>query len=191
MSRMIIIENTLVSEDLITMEFCCDVRKCQGACCVEGDAGAPLEESEIALIEDHLEEIMEFLSREGKAAIEKAGVFEFDITRSLVTPLINGKECAYILFKDGVAFCAIEQAWEAGKIPFRKPISCHLYPVRLGRSSVHEAVKVHRWHVCSDAWKAGKNKKIPLYLYLKDALIRKFGETWYEQLLLAARISKK
>jgi len=188
---MIIIENSLVSEDLIHLEFCCDVIQCLGACCIEGDAGAPLEESEIVLIEDHLGKIREFLSEGGKAAIEKAGVFEFDSPGTLVTPLIDGRECAYTLFKDGIALCAIELAWEAGKIPFRKPVSCHLYPVRLGKSSFYETVNIHRWHVCSDAWKLGIKKKTPLYLFLKDALIRKFGKQWYDQLLIAGSLNKK
>jgi hypothetical protein len=188
MNRRIIIGNTLVAEGLLTAGFCCDVSKCHGACCVEGDAGAPLEQEEIVQIETDLGIIWEFMSEEGRAAIEGSGVFEADMFNCLVTPLIKGNECAFTVFKDGLALCAIELAWEAGRITFRKPVSCHLYPVRVGRSSNLVTVDVHRWHVCEDAWKSANKMRVPLYIFLKDALIRKFGNEWYEQLLMAAKL---
>lgn len=155
-----------------------------GACCVEGDAGAPLEQNEITQIEEYLVTIIEYMSEEGKVSVEQAGIFELDIYKNLVTTLINGRECVFTVFRDGIALCAIELAWEADRIPFRKPISCHLYPVRIGRHSIYETINVHHWHVCSDAWCLGSKKEIPLHLFLKDALIRKFGLKWYEELLL-------
>jgi hypothetical protein len=191
MSKMIIIGEALVSEELVNLGFCCNLSKCLGQCCVEGDAGAPLEKEEIRLLEDHLDTIKEFLSIESADLIQRKGVFETDVQEKFVTPLLNGKECVFTRFKDNIAQCAIEMAWNAGKISFRKPVSCHLYPVRISKFKGCTAVNIHKWHVCSDAWKEGKEKTIPVYIFLKDALIRNFGEEWYRQLECAAAIKKQ
>jgi hypothetical protein len=180
---MIIHENTIISDDLREVCFCCDLQKCKGACCVEGDAGAPLEEEEISFLEDHLEEIKEFMRPEGIAEVEKNGVFDYDSHAHLVTPLVNGRECAFVYFHDGIAACAVEKAFEAGKIPFRKPLSCHLYPIRISRLKNYDAVNYHKWHVCRKALDLGDKQKLPLYRFLEAPLIRKYGRTWYNRLL--------
>jgi hypothetical protein len=187
---MIIIGETLVSEELINLGFCCNLSKCYGQCCVEGDSGAPLEKEEIRLLEDKLDILKEYMSAESAELVQKNGVFEIDVQEKYVTPLLNRKECAFTRFENNIAYCAIEMAWKTGKISFRKPVSCHLYPVRISKFKGCTAVNIHQWHVCSDAWKEGKAKGIPVYVFLKDALIRHFGETWYTQLELAARLKK-
>ena len=146
---MLIIDNIMVSDDLYLVNFVCPMEKCLGACCVEGDAGAPLEEEEISLMEDYLEQIMEYMIPEGIEAVKRSGVFDYDIEGTYVTPLIRGGDCAFINFTDGIAWCAIEKAYEEGKIPFRKPLSCHLYPVRISKVSESEAVKKGILEFCS------------------------------------------
>jgi len=177
-----IIDNTLVSEDLKEVYFACNLSQCMGNCCVEGDAGAPLEEEEISILEDSIDEIKAFMSDKGREVVEKNGVFEYDMDAEMVTPLINDQECAFTVFEKGVALCAIEKAWLAGKIDFQKPISCHLYPVRLSKLKNHIAVNYHRWDICKAALVKGKEDRLPLYQYLKVPLIRQFGEGWYEKL---------
>lgn len=179
---MLIIDDILVSDDLYRVKFVCPVKKCLGACCVEGDAGAPLEEYEISRLEDYLEEVMEYMIPEGIDTVKKSGVFDYDIEGSFVTPLIRRGDCAFINFTDGIAWCAIERAWEEGQIPFRKPISCHLYPVRLSKVGKREAVNYHRWQICNVALEKGRDEGVPLYVFLKEALIRKYGAAWYAKL---------
>ena len=179
---MLIIDDILVSDDMYLVKFVCPVQKCYGACCVEGDAGAPLEEEEISRLEDYLEEIKPFMIPEGIETVDKAGVFDYDMDGSYVTPLIRGGDCAFINFTGKIAWCAIEKAYEEGKIPFRKPISCHLYPVRLAKVGKSEAVNYHRWQICDVALEKGREEGVPLYVFLKDALIRRYGEKWYNKL---------
>ena len=180
---MIIIDDTIVSDQLRDTCFVCDLSKCKGACCVEGDAGAPLEEEEISILEDVVDHIKPFMRREGIEEVERNGVFDFDAGGHYVTPLVNGRECAFVAFNDeGVAMCAIENAWKAGKTDFRKPVSCHLYPVRLSRYKDFEAINYHEWHICKPALEYGKKLNLPVYQFLKEALIRKYGERYYEQL---------
>lgn len=181
---MLIIDNILVSDDLYLVKFICPLKKCFGACCVEGDAGAPLEEEEISLLEDYLEEIEPYMTKEGIDAVDISGVFDYDMEGSYVTPLIKGGDCAFINFTDGIAWCAIEKAKEEGKIPFQKPVSCHLYPLRLAQLGEHEAVNYHRWHICHVAVEEGEKEGVPLYVFLKDALIRRYGESWYARLIV-------
>jgi hypothetical protein len=180
---MILVNNTLVSDDLKDVFFCCDLSKCKGACCIEGDAGAPLEEEEISLLEDYKEKIIHFMRREGLEEIEKNGVFDYDAAGRYVTPLVNGKECVYVIFEDGIARCAIERAFTEKAIPFHKPISCHLYPVRISELVSGEAVNYHKWQICSKALESGRKLNLPLYRFLEAALIRKFGKTWYNNLV--------
>jgi hypothetical protein len=184
MESMIIIENTLVSEELITSSFCCNLQQCMGACCVEGDAGAPLEPLEIDIIKQHLSAIQPYMEADGLTTLKVSGISTRDAFGGLVTTLNQGKECLFTCFKNRIAYCAIEKAWAEGKIPFQKPVSCHLYPVRVSKYEHFDAVNIHQWHVCAEAWKAGY--KMPLYQYLKTPLIRKFGEDWYQQLEAAA-----
>lgn len=180
---MIVLDNTIVSEDIKDTCFACDLSKCKGACCVEGDAGAPLEEEEISILEDSIDYIKPFMRKEGIMEVEKNGVFDFDDYGQYVTPLVNGKECAFVTFdEDGIALCAIENAWKAGKTGFKKPVSCHLYPVRISKYNDFEAVNYHNWHICKPALDYGKEINLPVYLFLKDALIRKYGEKYYKEL---------
>lgn len=179
---MLIIDDILVSDDLYQVKFICPVKKCLGACCVEGDAGAPLEEEEISYLEDYQDVIKPFMIEEGIETMKKSGVFDYDVEGSYCTPLIRGGDCAFINFTDGIAWCAIEKAYEEGKIPFQKPISCHLYPVRLAQLGKHEAVNYHHWQICDFALEEGKKEGVPLYVFLKDPLIRRYGAAWYEKL---------
>ncbi len=179
---MIKVDSTLVSDDLRDVRFCCDLEKCKGACCVEGDAGAPLEEEEISWLEDHIDSIRPYMLAGGIEEVERTGVFDYDAEGRFVTPLVNGRECAFVFFENGIARCAIEQAHTEGRIPFPKPVSCHLYPVRISMVGDQEAVNYHKWHICKDALANGHRKHMPLYQFLDSALIRKFGRSWYNRL---------
>jgi len=180
---MIVVDDTIVSDDIKKVCFVCDLLKCKGACCVEGDAGAPLDEEEISIIEDSLESIIPFMRKEGIDEVMRNGVFDFDNDGHYVTPLVNGKECAFVVFnEEGIALCAIENAWKEGIIKFRKPISCHLYPIRLSKYKDFEAVNYHCWYVCQSAVEYGTKLHVPVYIFLKDAIIRKYGAKYYEQL---------
>lgn len=181
---MLAIKNTLISDDLYLVKFCCDIQHCKGACCVEGDAGAPLEEEEIGIIEDFLEYILPYMTDEGKETIAQKGVFDYDEDGQYVTPLNNDSECAFTNFKDGIAYCAIEEAYDKGEIDFRKPVSCHLYPIRIAKVGEDEAVNYHNWHICNKALEKGKETGLAVYEFCREALIRKYGEGWYEELLM-------
>ncbi|GGH45062.1 hypothetical protein IA57_03650 [Mangrovimonas yunxiaonensis] len=173
----------IVSEDIIEKDFVCNLSACKGACCVEGDAGAPLEASEAKILGDIYETVKPFLRPEGIAAIEKQGVFITTEAGDLETPLVNQAECAYVTFdKNNTALCGIEQAYNEGKIDWKKPISCHLYPIRVKDYSEFSAVNYHRWPICDDACSLGAELQVPIYKFVKEALIRKFGEDWYLEL---------
>jgi hypothetical protein len=180
---MIILEDILISDDLRDVYFCCDLQQCKGACCVEGDAGAPLEEEEISLLEDYIDIIKLFMIPKGTMEVEATGVFDYDADGKFVTPLVNGKECSYVYFEDGIARCAIEKAFQENAIPFPKPLSCHLYPIRISQVGKKDAINYHKWHICNKALKNGMKLKTPLYYFLKDALIRKYGRSWYNELI--------
>lgn len=173
----------IVSEDIIEKDFVCNLSACKGACCIEGEAGAPVTKEEMGILEDIYPQVKPFLRPEGIAAIEKQGttiVSDFD---EIETPLVNGQECAYVTFTDqGIASCGIEDAFNAGAINFRKPISCHLYPVRIQEYSEFSAVNYHRWSICDPACALGKELQVPIYKFVKNGLIRKFGENWYAEL---------
>jgi hypothetical protein len=180
---MIIIDDILISDEFRDARFCCDVQKCVGACCVEGDAGAPLEEEEISLIEDQLEDIKPYMRKEGIEVIMWRGVFDYDMQGEYVTPLIKDKDCAFVYYENDIARCAIEKAHDEGKIPFQKPVSCHLYPVRVSINKSFTAVNYHKWHICEPGRSHGKNSEVFLYKFLKEPLIRKFGKDWYDKLV--------
>lgn len=182
---MIAVDNVLVSDDIKDVCFACDLKKCLGECCVAGDAGAPLEEHEISILEDDIDVIKPYMTEEGIKVIEKNGIFEYDYDGEYVTPLVKDEECAFVVVENGISFCAIEKAWKDGKTEFRKPISCHLYPIRLSNIGPDVVVNYHSWDVCKPALVAGKKIGDPLYKYLKDPLIRKFGQQWYEKLVVA------
>ncbi len=174
---------TIVSEDIIEKDFVCNLNACKGACCIEGEAGAPVTEQEVAILKEIYPKVKPFLRPEGIAAIEQQGTYIKTDLNELETPLVEGKECAYVTFTDkGIASCGIEDAFNAGSIDFRKPISCHLYPVRVQDYSEFSAVNYHRWPICDDACTLGKELQVPVYKFVKTALIRKFGENWYTAL---------
>ena len=180
---MLQIEDTIISMDVIESQFICDLNKCKGQCCVDGDAGAPLEKEENDQINEILPLIWDDLSPEAQALIEKQGISYKDYDGELVTSIIKGKECVFTYFDDnGVCKCAIDNAYRDGRISVQKPISCHLYPIRLQKYRDFTAVNYHRWSICEPAVKFGKSEGVKLYQFLKEPLIRKFGEKWYESL---------
>lgn len=188
---MIAIDNTIVSEHLLEKKFVCDLNACKGECCVAGDAGAPLEKEEIQILEDIYEEVKPYMSKAGIKAVDKQGFYVIDEDNEYTTPLINGKECAFTVFnKNDIAGCAIEKAHAEGKVDFKKPISCHLYPVRISKYKDFDAVNYHKWEVCKPACECGKKLNVPVYKFLKNPLVRRFGEGWYKQLELAAELRK-
>lgn len=189
---MIQIQKTLVSLDLLEKRFVCDLQKCKGACCVGGDAGAPLSEEELPLIEQIYEKVKPFMRKEGIATIEKQGKHIIDNEGEPVTPLVKGEECAYVVFeKNGLAKCAFELAYQAGKTDFKKPVSCHLYPVRIAKYNEFEAVNYHQWNLCKPACECGKKLNVKIYQFVKEALIRRFGEKWFEELKVADEMWEK
>lgn len=179
---MIHVGKALISADVIQKNFCCDIKKCKGACCVLGDAGAPLEKKEIEILKRDIDNIFNFLRPEGIVSIKKQGVSVIDEEKESVTPLIDGKECAYTVFENGIAKCGIEIAYHEGKTTLQKPISCHLYPIRLNKYDKYIAVNYDRWDICDPARELGDKKKIRLYTFVRSALIRKFGMEWFELL---------
>ena len=180
---MIQIDDKLISEDLFSEEFVCNLAKCKGICCVEGDAGAPLDEDETKILDEIYPKIKSYLRPEGIQAIEEQGTYTLDFEGDLVTPLVNNAECAYVIFDEkGYTKCAIEKAYEDGVIDWQKPISCHLYPIRITEYSNFSAINYHEWDICSDACTLGKELGIKVYQFLKKPLIRKYGEEFYQTL---------
>ncbi|MFD0992633.1 DUF3109 family protein [Tenacibaculum geojense] len=174
---------TIVSEDIIEKEFVCNLSACKGICCVEGDAGAPLSKEETKILEDIYPTIKPFLRPEGIDAIEKQGTWIKSDFDELETPLVNDAECAYVTFDNkGTSLCGIEEAYNKGLIDWKKPVSCHLYPVRVKDYAEFAAVNYHKWDICDDACSLGKELQVPVYKFVKEALIRKFGENWYSAL---------
>lgn len=177
------IDKTLISEDLIERDFVCNLNACKGACCVQGASGAPLEHGETKVLSNIYDQIKPFLRKEGIAAIESQGPFVKGWDGEWETPLVQGKECAYVTFSDGgTAKCGIEEAYNKGVVDFKKPISCHLYPVRTRGYTEFTAVNYHKWEICDPACNLGVALKVPIYKFVKEALIRKFGSAWYEEL---------
>lgn len=190
---MIEIQNTIVSFDVIERRFLCDLLSCKGACCVEGDGGAPLEKEEIKKLEELVDIVKDDLSEEAKAVIAEQGVSYVDIEGDDVTSIVDGKECVFT-YKDenGFVKCAIEKAYRAGKTDFMKPISCHLYPIRLKKIGADmTGLNVHKWEICKCARQLGAKEDLPVYKFLKEPLIRRFGEEWYAELELVIGELKK
>ncbi len=180
---MLEIGKTLVSDDVVSEQFVCDLTKCKGACCVEGDLGAPLDESELDKIDEVIESVKPYLVEEAKEVLEKEGGYIIDEDGDYSTTTINGKECAFAFYDSrGILKCGIEQAHKDGKTDFKKPISCHLYPIRIAKLPEFEALNYDRWSICAPACDLGKELKVPVYKFLKEALVRKYGEDWYKQL---------
>ena len=173
----------LISSDILTERFCCDYEKCKGICCVEGDAGAPVTLDEIAGIEDALDTVWQDLSAQAQAVIDRQGVAYTDQEGDLVTSIVRGKDCVFTCYDGDSCLCALEKAFRAGKTSFCKPVSCALYPIRVkefGNGVV--GLNYNRWKICEDAIKKGQALDLPLYRFLKEPLIRRFGEAWYQEL---------
>ena len=188
---MIEILNTLVSLDLFKVFFCCDIEQCQGMCCVEGDAGAPVNMEEVGELEDALDVVWDDLSPQAQRLIDKEGVVYPDKDGELVTQIIEGKDCVFVKHSGACALCAIDSAYREGKLKWQKPISCALYPVRLSNIGGVTAVNVHKWSICEPAWELGKKLQLPVYQFLKEPLIRRFGQAWWDECDLVAKELKK
>lgn len=174
---------TLISEEIVDNQFVCDLIKCKGACCVEGDLGAPLEEEELEILEREYDSIKPFLTKKGQKEIANQGTHILDEEGDYSTPTIKGKECAYAIYENDILKCGIEQSFFAGKSKFRKPLSCHLYPIRVKKYKDYDAINYDRWHICAPACEKGESLKVPVYVFLKEALVRKYGEKWYSELV--------
>ena len=193
---MIVIDDILISDEVIEEQFVCDLVKCKGGCCVDGDAGAPLENNELEEIKKAYNSVLPYLSDESKKELERQGLFGYDQEFGWVTPTVSSGMCAYgIKDKSGIVKCGIEQAYNDGKISWRKPISCHLFPVKIKKSKSGKTDLVNyepREDLCKAACKLGKKLKVPVHIFLKDALIRKYGQEFYDSLCATAayRLSK-
>ena len=178
---MIEYEDTIISSDIFTEQFVCNLTKCKGACCIEGDSGAPVIHEEIPQIEDVLDQVLPYLPPEGIKAIEEQSSVVIDQFGELTTPLVNNKQCAYVTYSDtGALSCGIERAFLEDKIGFRKPQSCALCPIRLSKlNSGKIALNYHQWDICSEACSLGEELKVSVFEFLKEPLTRAFGEEWY------------
>lgn len=184
---MLQIQDTLVSLDLIERYFCCDLDACLGACCIEGDAGAPITDDERRQIEDALPDVYNDLLPGAKRVIDENGVSYVDEEGDLVTSIVNGRDCVFTCYDNGgKCLCAFEKAWRQGHCKFMKPMSCHLYPVRLTQYPTFTAVNLHRWKICKPAEVLGRKNGIRAYQFLRGPLVRRFGQAWYDELCLAA-----
>ena len=185
---MILIDDTLLSTELFDRKFCCDLKACKGACCVEGESGAPLEPEELAEIEAAFPIIKDRLKPDSLAVIEQEGLHVVDADGDHVTPIVNGKECVYATFdEDGTAKCAFEQAHQAGEIEWQKPISCHLYPIRLTPLKDLVALNYHQWPICGGAVSCGVGLNLSVLQFCKSSLTRRFGEAWFAEATVAER----
>lgn len=176
------LDDKIISTQIFDKKFVCDLNSCKGACCVEGDAGAPLTWDEVEIIQENLEKIKPFMRQEGIEIIAKSDVFYLDEEDQPVTSLVNQKECVFVQFENGIAKCSIEQAHKEGSLSFKKPISCHLYPIRLKKFNDYTAMNYEEWDVCKPACSCGEQLNIPVFKFLKEPLIRAFGEEFYSEL---------
>jgi hypothetical protein len=174
---------TIVSEEILENDFVCNISACKGACCVDGEAGAPLDTQELPVLEEIIDKVKPLLRPESVEVLEREGPYVKGEDGEWETPLVNGNECAYVIFDDKMkALCGIEEAYNSGIISWKKPVSCHLYPVRVKQYKEFAAVNYHRWYICDDACTLGKELEVPIYKFVKQALIRKFGQDWFLEL---------
>lgn len=180
---MIEIDDKIISLDLFEKKFVCDLNACKGACCVKGDSGAPLTMEEIDIIEEDLEKIKPYMRPEGIEVVNKTGVFYMDDDNEPVTTLVNNAECSFVYFDDtNTAKCSIEKAHSEGKTTFKKPISCHLYPIRVAKLRKYEAINYNQWDICKPACECGAKLDVKVYQFLKEPIIRKWGTAFFEEL---------
>ena len=187
------IEDKVISTQIFEKNFVCDLSACKGQCCVSGDSGAPISVEEISILEDEIDEIKPFMRKRGIKIIENQGVFYVDQANEKVTSLIDEKECAFVSFnKEGIAQCSIEMAYKEGKTTLKKPISCHLFPIRVKKFKAFTALNYSKWDICEPACECGEKLKVPVFIFLKDALIRAFGRRFFSELLAVNKeITKK
>ncbi|WP_287828348.1 DUF3109 family protein [Bacteroides sp.] len=189
---MIQIDDVVVTLDVLREKFICDLGVCKGACCIEGDAGAPVEKEEVAQLEEVLPIIWDDLADNAKEIINEQGVVYVDEEGDIVTSIVNGKDCVFTCYDEkGFCYCAIEKAYRAGKTDFYKPVSCHLYPIRVSNFGKYKAVNYHRWEICKAAVLLGEKEGVPVYKFLEKPLIRKFGQAWFDELEIAVDELKK
>ena len=189
---MIEIKDTVVTLDLFREQFCCDLGACKGACCIEGDAGAPVKLEEVAQLEEAAEIVWDELSPKAQEVIKAQGVVYTDQDGDIVTSIVDNKDCVFTCYDDkGCCYCAIDKAFREGRCKFQKPISCHLYPIRLSRMGSYTAVNYHRWDVCKAATLLGKKLNLPVYKFLKEPLIKAFGQEWWDEWDVVAGELKK
>jgi hypothetical protein len=180
---MIEVGSVLVHEDVIEKNFVCNLTKCKGACCLEGDSGAPLNHDELGILAEIYPKVKPYMTEKGISTIEREGTHVTDFEGDYTTPCVDtNKECAYVTWENGITKCAIEKAWEAGEVSWKKPISCHLYPIRITAYPEFDVLNYDRWSICSPACSFGDELKVPVYEFLKGPLIRKYGEGWYKEL---------
>ena len=188
---MIEIDDKIVSLDLLRECFVCDLGACKGACCVEGNAGAPLETDEVDTLEEEYENYRPYMTPEGVAEVERQGFMVVDTDGDYTTPLVGDAECAYSYCENGVTYCAIERAWREGKTAFRKPVSCHLYPIRVVNfSNGTVGLNYHRWDICAGARQCGRRLGVPVYRALREPIVRRFGEEFFKALECAEEYLK-
>lgn len=179
---MVEIDGKVISLDVITEKFSCDLARCRGACCVHGESGAPLDDDEVTSLMKEFRAIRKVLRPEGIDAILQQGTSVLDADQEMVTPLVDGKECAYAIFEDGIARCGIELAFEMGLSKFRKPVSCHLYPVRVKRYHQLTAVNYDQWGICEPARIHGEKQDMQVFRFVREGIERKFGIEFYKKL---------
>lgn len=186
------VNNILVSSDIFTEQFCCDLDKCKGICCVEGDAGAPVTLDEIGGIEDALDTVWGDMSAQAQSVVDRQGVAYTDRDGDLVTSIVGGKDCVFTCYENGCCLCALERAYRHGKTSFVKPISCALYPIREKKFNDGTiALNYNQWDVCRDAVTKGKELGLPVYRFLEGPLVRRFGQKWYNELCTVANELRK
>ena len=180
--------DVLLSSEVFTECFCCDLSACRGQCCVEGDAGAPVSLDEVMAIEDALDEVWPELSASAQAVIDRQGVAYTDVDGELVTSIVGGRDCVFTCYDKGCCLCALERAYRQGRTGFVKPISCALYPIRMKRfKDGLVGINYHRWSVCTDAVRKGRELHLKVYQFLRSPLVRMFGQEWYDELCEAAK----
>lgn len=186
------IKDKIVSTQIFERKFVCNLNACKGACCIEGDAGAPLTIEEVSILEDDFEKIKPYMREEGVKVVEESGVFYMDQDNEPVTSLVNNAECAFVFFDEkGITKCAVEQANIEGVTNFKKPISCHLYPIRVKQFDDFQALNYDTWSICSDACDLGEKLGVPVYQFLKEPLIRAFGNDFFNELEVVDNELKK
>ena len=188
---MIQVEDKIISMDVFEKQFICDLNACKGACCVEGDSGAPVLKEEERILDEIYEKVKPYMRKEGVVEIENKGVAVYDSDGELTTPLVDNRECAFVTFENGISKCAIEKAYLDDKIEFKKPISCHLFPIRIKEYRDFSAINYEEIKICKPACECGSKLEVPVYVFLKESLIRRYGIVWYKKLLNAAKLLRK